>query len=164
MIIQGLQIPFGVQPVNPVPVDAWSGPYDSVEQALLSIPIEIRFPTMEVRVLSDTGNEIYWFRNGIGDGDLILFAQTTITQSDTPPVNPKQNDKWINTISGVEYFWYGVWVSAYGGNLQYASNANIYCGNCRTHSLRVINGGVSLSDNNHGFTYIDGGTSISEYI
>ena len=23
----GLQIPYGVQPTNPVPVDAWSGPF-----------------------------------------------------------------------------------------------------------------------------------------
>lgn len=164
MLNQGLQIPFGIQPVNPVPVDAWSGPYGSIEEALSSIPIEIRFPTMEIRVLSDAGNEIYWFRNGVGDGDLILFTQTTITQSDTPPLNPKQNDMWINTLSGLEYSWYGTWVSVNGGNLQYASNANIYCGNCRTHSIRVINGGISSSDNNQGFTYVDGGSSISEYV
>lgn len=83
MLNQGLQIPFGIQPVNPVPVDAWSGPYGSVEEALSSIPSEVRFPTMQVRILSDTGNEVYWFKDGIEDDNLILFDLTTNIQFHT---------------------------------------------------------------------------------
>ena len=54
----GLQIPFGIQPVNPVPVDAWSGPYTgslgndneagAISAANESIPSAIRFQSMEV--------------------------------------------------------------------------------------------------------------------
>ena len=73
-IKKGLQIPFGIQPVNPVPVDTWSGPYAGVTEALSSIPIEIRFPTMEVRILDlINGNRKYWFRDGVNDQDLIIF-------------------------------------------------------------------------------------------
>lgn len=79
----GFQLPFGVQPVNPVPVDFWSGPYsggtvsDALNLALSSIPSGVRFPTMEVR-LYDSGTTIghkYWFKDGVGDNNLIEFTQ-----------------------------------------------------------------------------------------
>ena len=53
----GLQIPFGIQPVNPVPVDAWSGPYSGATEvaalsaANASIPSGIRFQSLEVRLI-----------------------------------------------------------------------------------------------------------------
>ena len=45
----GLQLPYGLQPVNPAPVDAWSGPYvgadlaTAVSLANSAIPIGVRF-------------------------------------------------------------------------------------------------------------------------
>jgi len=73
MLVEGLQIPFGIQPVNPVPVDSWSGPYNSVPEALLTIPMSVRFPTMEVRILGNPVNAKYWFRDDITDSNLIPF-------------------------------------------------------------------------------------------
>ncbi len=74
-LIEGLQLPFGIQPVNPIPVNTWEGPYTSVPEALISIPIEVRFPTMEVRILdSINGNKKYWFKDGIQDVNLVLFG------------------------------------------------------------------------------------------
>ena len=74
MLIDGLQIPYGIQPVNPVPVDSWSGPYDSINEALTSIPIEVRYQTMFVRIINPTdGNNLYWFKDGVQDIDLKLL-------------------------------------------------------------------------------------------
>ena len=80
---QGLQIPYGIQPVNAVPVDTWSGPYSGIDEtaALLaantSIDSAIRFRTMEVRMLiGPTGSQQaykYWYRDGILDVDLVRF-------------------------------------------------------------------------------------------
>jgi hypothetical protein len=85
MLTEGLQIPYGIQPVNPVPVDSWSGPYSGLTEALDSIPMNVRYPTMEVRILSQSGNgnNIYWFKNGITDSDLIPFTSGTIASDGT---------------------------------------------------------------------------------
>lgn len=53
----GVQLPIGIQPLNGLPVDSWSGPYwgNTVEEALAeanaSIPVPIRFLSMEVRLI-----------------------------------------------------------------------------------------------------------------
>jgi hypothetical protein len=80
---QGLQIPFGIQPVNAVPVDTWSGPYSGVDEtaalalANSSIDSAIRFRTMEVRILiGPTGSQQaykYWYRDGTLDVNLVRF-------------------------------------------------------------------------------------------
>ena len=75
----GLQLPFGIQPVNPVPVDAWSGPYIGVgETAALSaansaITSSIRFQSMEVRLIIGGVAHKYWYRDGVLDTDLVEF-------------------------------------------------------------------------------------------
>lgn len=80
----GLEIPFGVQPVNPVPVDSWSGPYSgsigndtfagALAAANASIPSAIRFQSMEVRIIVGGQAYKYWYRDGIADSDLIQFS------------------------------------------------------------------------------------------
>jgi hypothetical protein len=78
----GLQLPFGIQPVNPVPVDSWSGPYegtslqDTIELANLAIPIEIRFQSMEVRLIVDGVSKKFWYRDGVTDTDLVEFSSS----------------------------------------------------------------------------------------
>ena len=72
----GLQLPYGITPVNPVPVDGYSGPYSTTTEALSSIPSGIRFPTMMVRVVDNDDNKMYWFKDGILDSDLIEFSPT----------------------------------------------------------------------------------------
>ena len=80
-ITNGLQLPFGVQPINPVPVDSWSGPYtssvslqDALDQANNTIPSEVRFLSMEVRVVVNGFSSKFWYRSGIGNDDLIEFG------------------------------------------------------------------------------------------
>ena len=100
MLTKGFQIPFGVQLVNPLPVDAWSGPYTGLTEALSSIPIEIRYPTMEVRILSEAGNNIYWFKDGIKDSDLIPFSNSIIS-NDLAKVHKEAITENINGINTV---------------------------------------------------------------
>jgi hypothetical protein len=79
-LTQGLQLPFGIQPVNPVPVDSWSGPYTDVSlQAAIdlansTIPIEIRFQSMEVRLIVDGISKKFWYRDGVNNTHLIEFG------------------------------------------------------------------------------------------
>jgi hypothetical protein len=76
----GLQLPFGIQPVNPVPVDSWSGPFESltlagaVSDANASIPESIRYQSMEVRIIVGGTSYKYWYKNGVSDSDLVPFS------------------------------------------------------------------------------------------
>ena len=88
-LVTGFQIPFGVQPINPLPVDTWSGPYVGVDEATAlalansSIPGAIRFRTMEVRMLiGPSGSETsykYWYYGGTADTDLVPFGASGAT-------------------------------------------------------------------------------------
>lgn len=79
-LTQGLQLPFGVQPVNPVPVDAWSGPYfaataqDAIDAANAAITPAIRFQSMEARLIIGGVSHKYWYRDGVADSDLVEFS------------------------------------------------------------------------------------------
>ena len=79
-LTDGLQLPFGIQPVNPVPVDSWSGPYyaptevSGLTAANTAIPSAARFPSMEVRLIIDGISAKYWYYSGITDSDLVLFS------------------------------------------------------------------------------------------
>ena len=80
----GLQVPFGIQPVNPIPIDSWSGPYTgslgndtevgAKEAANASIPLAIRFQSMEVRLIYGGIAYKFWYRNGVTDSDLVSFS------------------------------------------------------------------------------------------
>lgn len=79
-VTTGLQLPFGIQPVNPVPVDTWSGPFeaqtlsDAVNSANSSIPEAIRYQSMEVRLIVGGTSHKYWYRDGVTDADLVPFS------------------------------------------------------------------------------------------
>lgn len=73
----GLGLPFGIQPVNPVLVDSWAGPYSSVTEANASIPIAVRAQTRFVNIIDSSDSnkgKLYWYKNGITDGDLVEFV------------------------------------------------------------------------------------------
>jgi hypothetical protein len=76
----GLQLPFGIQPVNPSPVDSWSGPYSAstlqgaIDSANAAIPSAIRYQTMEIRLIVNGVSKKYWYRDGTGDADLVEFS------------------------------------------------------------------------------------------
>ena len=87
MSATGLQLPFGVQPVNPVPVDTWSGPYSAadvptaVSLANATIPSAIRFQSMEVRLIVAGVARKFWYRDGIADVHLVEFASGSSSSS-----------------------------------------------------------------------------------
>ena len=88
-----LELPFGVAPVNPVPVDAHSGPYTGVDltaavaSANSSIASGVRFQSMEVRIIVSGIPYKYWYNSGTTDADLTPFS-----------IN--DNTSYINTVSG----------------------------------------------------------------
>jgi hypothetical protein len=89
----GLQLPYGITPVNPVPVDGYSGPYATTTEALSSIPQAIRFPTMMVRIVDNDDNKMYWFKDGVLDADLIEFSPTNANLLNF--VAHPQNTSWL---------------------------------------------------------------------
>lgn len=76
----GFQLPFGIQPLNPVPTDAWSGPYEGVDEATAlsqansSIPSGVRFKSLEVRLIINGVPKKYWYKNGTTDLDLVEYT------------------------------------------------------------------------------------------
>jgi len=81
-VTPGLQLPYGIQPVNAVPVDSYSGPFtgsaDTVPSALTAanagIPSALRFKSMEVRLIVSGSSKKYWYRDGVADANLIEFV------------------------------------------------------------------------------------------
>lgn len=71
-----LELPFGVKPVNPVPVEFWSGPYsgvltqEAVNAANSGIPSAVRFPGMGVTLNVSGVSKPYWYCSGISDVEL----------------------------------------------------------------------------------------------
>lgn len=74
-----LQLPYSVNPVNPVAVDGWSGPYidtsieNAIAQANANIPIAVRFISLEVRLIVANIPYKYWYSGGVADTDLVPF-------------------------------------------------------------------------------------------
>lgn len=79
----GVQISKGIQPTDPVPVDSWSGPYDGATEALAktaansSIPLAVRFKSMEVRLIINGVAKKYWYRDAVTDNDLVEFSSSS---------------------------------------------------------------------------------------
>jgi len=73
----GVQLPYGIKPVRPAPVDTWSGPYSgatigaAIALANSNVPEAIRFRTMTIRLLVGSESKIYWYYGGTADSDLI---------------------------------------------------------------------------------------------
>ena len=86
-LTNGLQLPYGIQPINPVPVDSWSGPYVALDEvtakglANASILPPIRFLSMEVRLIIGGISRKYWYKNGILDNDLVEFTSGSALSS-----------------------------------------------------------------------------------
>jgi len=67
-----LELPFGIRLVNPGLLDAWAGPYVSVEEANAIIPIEVRTQTRLVGIVSASGvGKLYMYKDGVADTDLV---------------------------------------------------------------------------------------------
>ena len=78
----GFQLPFGIQPLNPVPTDSWSGPFEGINAAAAiaaanaAIPPGVRFKSLEVRLIINGSAVKYWYKDGVLDTDLIEFQST----------------------------------------------------------------------------------------
>ena len=105
----GLQLPFGIQPVNPVPVDAWSGPYwggttaSATASANAAITPSIRFQSMEVRLLIGTpsySSYKFWYRDGVTDIDLVEFTSGSGSGSGTSGTSGTSGVSGSNGTSG----------------------------------------------------------------
>lgn len=76
-MIDGLQLPYGVKPTNPVPVDTLSGPYEAntvqsaIDLANSSIPLALRYKSLQVRLIISGESYLYWYKNGIQDHNLV---------------------------------------------------------------------------------------------
>jgi hypothetical protein len=127
----GLQLPFGIQPTNPVPVDAWSGPFTAasivagISAANAAIPSAVRFQSMEVRLLVGGIAYKYWYANGIADIDLVAFnAEPTnyvISFNGLTGAVSGVTTGTSNTFGPIQNFSSGI--SAFGGT--FSSNVQI---------------------------------------
>jgi hypothetical protein len=84
---KGIELPSGIKLLNPVPVDFWSGPYSNVTEANNSIPIVVRYKSMIVRItgIGNTSSQLYWYRDGIENSNLVLFNGEQNTTDVTGP-------------------------------------------------------------------------------
>ena len=101
--IKGLELPFGIKPIEATPVDAWFGPYTSTIDAIESIPKPIRYITMQVGITGDSdGSKIYWFKNGINDDDLIPMIDDELLKMVTGETESRINEdvSLFNQITG----------------------------------------------------------------
>ena len=101
MPVTGLELPFGVKVTNPVPVDPYFGPFDSLPNALAAIPAGVRYVGREFGVVIDGNAITYQFFSGILNADVVQLdfsqgirsiATQTGAESEidlTDPLNPK---------------------------------------------------------------------------
>lgn len=59
-------------------VDIYYGPWLTLEEACLNIPIEIRGKGLRIGIITDEGIVDYWWKNGIEDEDLVMYIQGSI--------------------------------------------------------------------------------------
>ena len=75
--VTGVQLFYGIKPLNAVPVDTWSGPFSgatigaAIALANSIIPSSLRFRTMTVRLLVGSESKLYWYYGATGDNDLV---------------------------------------------------------------------------------------------
>lgn len=86
-----------VEVVNPYAnIDAMYGPYSGLSEALSAIPIELRIIGRTVGIITNTHIDEYWWKNGVGDLDLVL---KTTNSSNTSYVHDQAQPASIWTIN-----------------------------------------------------------------
>jgi hypothetical protein len=92
----GLELPYGIKPVNATLVDVYAGPYTSVSAANTAIPSSLRVQTRFVHIIIDGVGKLYWYKNGITDDNLVEFK----SNSDSGSTDTSVSKKGKTTISG----------------------------------------------------------------
>jgi hypothetical protein len=83
MANKGLQLQYGIQPTNAVPVDFYSGPYignteqEAKDAANLAIDPAVRFNSLEVRLIINGFPKKYWYYGGTASTDLKEFTSSS---------------------------------------------------------------------------------------
>ena len=170
-LIPGLQLPYGIQPVNALPVDSFSGPYwgSSTASAILlantSVTSANRFQSMEIRLLigPTTSNSVaykYWYRNGILDTDLIEFSGGTSSVG-TNGSSGTSGVSGTNGSSGTS----GIGTNGSSGTSG-TSGINGVNGSSGTSGINGVNGssgtsGTSGSSGTSGINGVDGSSGTS---
>ena len=78
-----LELPYGIKPLNPVPVAYWDGPYsgnttqEAINAANSGIPSAVRFVSMEASLIVNGVAEKYWYASGTTDSDLVAFSSVS---------------------------------------------------------------------------------------
>ena len=82
--LNSIQAQGGVKTINPFPVDYWSGPFtgntiaDALTAANASIPMGIRFRSMEVRLVVGSDTYKYWYYGGTANNNLVEFISRVV--------------------------------------------------------------------------------------
>lgn len=154
-----LELPFGIKPVNPVPVEYWSGPYTGVSiseaknSANSGIPQSVRFISMEVSLIVNNNAHKYWYQSGIADNDLVSLVNN---QTGYSTYNNITSDFSMSDFSEI------VFLDTTGGSINvYLPSASGNGGKQLTVKLKAgSNSGVLLPS---GSQTIDGQLQIPIY-
>lgn len=130
-----LELPFGIQPVNPVAVDYWSGPYsgilqqEAVNAANSGIQPGVRYVGQEATLVVSGVTEKYWYHSGVSDSDLVPFTAASASGSfftdfvaDDGTVSATQSNDSIRIVNSSKTGAKELTISAGGGgNRTYAN-------------------------------------------
>jgi hypothetical protein len=71
--MSGIQLPIGIETVNPVDADYKRGPWPTYAAALAGIPFALRYNQLTFYVIGDP-NEYYWLDTNLADGGVLIRA------------------------------------------------------------------------------------------
>ena len=127
-----LELPFGIQPVNPVAVDYWSGPYsgilsqEAINAANSGISPGVRYVGQEATLVVSGVTEKYWYQSGVSDSDLVPFTIAgasgnffTNFETDDGTVTATSSNDTIRIVNSTKTG--AKEITAGGGSRQYAN-------------------------------------------
>lgn len=71
----GIQLPIGIETVNPVDADYKKGPWPTVAAALAAIPVPLRYNNLTFYVIGDP-NEYYWLDTDLSNSGLLTRSSS----------------------------------------------------------------------------------------
>ena len=155
---QGLGLPFGIQVVNPVAVDSWVGPYQSIAEANASVPAGVRYIGVTsgitvgrtVVILYNGIPTDYWWYGGIADGNLVIKnysstggTSTNYTAGDNLVLSG--NTFIVTGLTPLNYYQGVSGISINGNQISYIGTTGI---NLSANTFYVSTGGVGYRSSN----------------
>ena len=94
---------------SPTLLDAKQGPFSSIQEAQTVVPIEARSIGLFHFIDTGSGARLYWYKNGIEDGDLILFSgNNSVVVLNTYADFPRPGDTdviYVDKSTSSSYYW-----------------------------------------------------------